>query len=115
MHDHATMSSLASVAPGSSWTLIHTMHGRSGSSSTRCSGRGLRAATSIAVLPFSVHGDSLERYLADGMARLVANGIDGVGPLRASVYPGAERLVHDARSNGDSAERIGRQFRLDRY
>ncbi|HVT39258.1 MAG TPA: tetratricopeptide repeat protein [Gemmatimonadaceae bacterium] len=82
---------------------------------TRGTGARVRPVTSVAVLPFSVHGDSAQAYLADGMARLVANGIDGVGPLRAGVYPGGDNLVRSAWSNLDSANALLRRFRLDRY
>lgn len=73
------------------------------------------ATKSIAVLSFAVRGDSATAYLKDGLARLVAHGLDGVGPLRASIYPSAEAVIRGARSAADTSKALAQRFQLDRY
>ncbi|HEV8453491.1 MAG TPA: BTAD domain-containing putative transcriptional regulator, partial [Gemmatimonadales bacterium] len=71
--------------------------------------------TSVAVLPFEVHGDSAAGFLRDGMARLVAQGLDGVGRVRAALYPTVGPLLDRAESAADTSGAMGRRFRIDRY
>jgi DNA-binding SARP family transcriptional activator len=77
--------------------------------------RGGATITSIGVLPFATRGDSGAEHLGDGVARLVANGLDGIGVLRAGVYAGSDELLRPARSISDSSARLVSRFRFDRY
>jgi DNA-binding SARP family transcriptional activator/tetratricopeptide (TPR) repeat protein len=70
----------------------------------------------VTVLPFAVTGDSASAFLGAGVARLVADGLDGAGPLRAAIA--APRITESLRRAGsapDSARRIIDVTGADRY
>lgn len=71
-------------------------------------------ATDVVVLPFAVPGDSSLDYLREGMARLVAHGMDGTGSLRAGIGIGLD-LGMAVRTPADSATALKQHRELDRY
>ncbi len=71
--------------------------------------------TAIAVLPFSARGDSVDTYVAEGLARLVARGLDGAGLVRAEAYPGSGGFMRNGHTTADSSAALTRHFQLQRY
>ena len=76
------------------------------------------ATRTIAVLPFSVHGQTRYAYLGDGMVDLLATKLDGAGEVRAVDPRALLRLVH--REEGTPQLRsdpgvVARHFSAGRY
>ena len=71
----------------------------------------------IAVLPFSVRGNSRYAYLGEGMVDLLATQLDGAGEIRAVDPRALLRFVHqDADgSTAPDASAVARHFRAGRY
>ena len=73
------------------------------------------APDTIAVLPFSVHGDSRYAYLADGMVDLLATKLDGAGAVRAVDARALLRFVHGEDQGTSDPRAVAEHFGAGRY
>lgn len=69
----------------------------------------------IAVLPFTVHGDTRYEYLRDGMVDLLATSIDGMGNVRAVDPRAVIRTVSATPPGADPGPFAARALQADGY
>jgi tetratricopeptide (TPR) repeat protein len=72
----------------------------------------------IAVLPFSVHGDSRYNYLGEGMVDLLATKLDGAGTIRAVDPRALLRFIHpegEPTATPRDAQQVAEHFSAGRY
>lgn len=57
----------------------------------------------VAVVPFTTAGDTAHGYLGSGLAQLIADAVDGAGPVRSSMSPPLGAQLADVTTGEDSS------------